>query len=299
MATAISIGNFDAVHLGHIALIKAARKAVGSDGRVEMWSFDPPPVSLIQPERHIDRLTTLQDRISLLLDAGADEVKRIVPTQALLSKSPQEYIEEICEQKEWDFIVEGEGFRFGKDRAGNCDTLVELGEDFEFVPIIVEGIEVALKDQAIVRASSSMVRWLLHAGRVEDASIMLGRDFSVHGVVVSGDHQGRDLGYPTANIHSIDTMLPRDGVYAGQATIDTNSTYPAAISIGTKPTFGDNDRVCEVHIIGYDGPMNYYNWPLTVTISHWIRDQLRFDTKEDLIYAIDQDISHVAQLLES
>jgi riboflavin kinase/FMN adenylyltransferase len=296
---AISIGNFDAVHLGHIALVKAARQAVGADGQVDVWSFDPSPVSVLKPEQKIDRLTTFPDRTSLLLEAGADEVKQIVPTKELLSKSPKTFISEVVEQSPFDYIVEGEGFRFGKNRAGNCQTLEELGHEFGFQSVIVEGVEVALKDQSIVRASSSMIRWLLHAGRVEDAAIMLGRDVTVSGVVAAGDRQGRALGYPTANVHAIDTMLPRDGIYAGCVSIDPGESHPAAISIGTKPTFGEHERVCEVHIIGYDGAVDHYDWPLTVTISHWIRDQLRFDSKEELIHAIEQDVAHITKLIES
>ena len=299
MKIAISIGNFDAVHLGHIALVETARQAVGADGQVEMWSFDPAPVSVLQPEQQIDRLTTFSDRTSLLLEAGADEVKQIVPTKELLSKSPNTFIAEIVEQSPFDYIVEGEGFRFGKNRAGTCETLEELGQEYGFQSVVVEGVEVALKDQSIVRASSSMTRWLLHAGRVEDAAIMLGRDVTVSGVVATGDRQGRVLGYPTANMHDIQTMLPRDGIYAGQVSINSDESHPAAISIGTKLTFGEHDRVCEVHIIGYDGAVDHYDWPLTVTISHWIRDQLRFDSKEELILAIEQDVAHITQLIES
>ena len=128
---------------------------------------------------------------------------------------------------------------------------------------------------------------------------MLGRDVTVSGVVGTGDRQGRVLGYPTANMHDIETMLPRDGIYAGQVSINLDESHPAAISIGTKPTFGEHDRVCEVHIIGYDGAVDHYDWPLTVTISHWIRDQLRFDSKEELIHAIEQDVAHITQLIES
>ena len=299
MKIAISIGNFDAVHLGHIALVDTARQVVGCDGRVELWSFDPSPVSVLQPDHQLDRLTTFSDRSSLLLKAGADEVKQIVPTESLLSSSPKKYIAEIVERTPFDYIVEGEGFRFGKNRAGTCETLTELGEEYGFQTVIVDGVEVALKDHSIVKASSSMVRWLLHAGRVEDAAIMLGRNVTVRGIVSPGDRQGRALGYPTANVHHIETTLPRDGVYAGHVTIDSDQKYPAAISIGTKPTFGEHDGVCEVHIIGYDGAEGHYDWPLTVTISHWIRDQLRFDSKEELIHAIDQDVVHVTQLIES
>ena len=299
MKIAISIGNFDAVHRGHIALVDAARSAVGDDGRVEMWSFDPTPGSILRPEQHSDRLTTFCERTALLLDAGADEVKQIKPTKALLSQSPESYIAGIIEKSDIHYIVEGEGFRFGKDRAGTCATLEALGQRFGFSTVVVAGVEVTLRDHSIVQASSSTIRWLMYAGRVEDAAIMLGRQVQVSGVVSRGDRRGRAMGFPTANLHGVETMLPCDGIYAGSVTLEDGKMCPAAISIGSKPTFGDHGRVCEVHIIGYDGDSDHYDWPLTVTISHWIRDQLRFDSKEELTRAIDQDIEHVQRLTES
>ena len=299
LKTAISIGNFDAVHLGHVALVEAARAVVGNKGRVEMWSFDPSPISVLRPEQHIDRLTTFKNRESLLLDAGADAVKQMVPTKELLSQTPESFISGIVEKSDIHCIVEGEGFRFGKNRAGTCGTLEELGQKLGFSNVVVKGVEVTLRDHSIVLASSSMVRWLLNAGRVEDAAIMLGRQVQLSGMVCSGDRRGRSLGIPTANLHGVETMLPRDGIYAGFVSIEGDKTYSAAVSIGSKPTFGVHDRVCEVHIIGYDGAEDHYDWPLTVTITHWIRDQLRFDSREELTRAIDKDIERVNKLTES
>ena len=277
----------------------AARAAVGKDGKVEMWSFDPTPASVLRPSLQVDRLTTFNDRTTLLLNAGADVVKQLVPTEELLSQSPESYIAGIVKENDIHYIIEGEGFRFGKDRAGTCETLLELGQTLGFTLVIVDGVEVALRDHSIVKASSSTIRWLMQAGRVEDAAIMLGRHVQVCGMVVQGDRRGRTMGFPTANLQGVETMLPCDGIYAGFVSIDEDSTYPAAISIGSKPTFGEHDRVCEVHIIGYDGAVDHYDWPLTVTISHWIRDQLRFNSTEELTSAIDQDIECVHRLTES
>jgi len=285
--------------MGHTALVHAARDAVGEHGRVEMWSFDPPPASVLHPGLHLDRLTTFDQRRTLLLDAGADEVKRIEPTTELLSQSPEEFIRKIVKEANPSHIVEGDGFRFGKNRTGSSTILKELGQQLGFTSIVVAPVEVALRDHLIVRASSSMVRWLLKAGRVEDAAIMLGRPVQVVGRVEQGKRQGRVMGIPTANLGGVETMLPSDGVYGGVATVDGNKSFQAAISIGTKPTFGKNKRVCEVHLIGYDGESDHYDWTLAVTFTHWIRDQLRFDSMDDLKRAMHNDIERIHTLLES
>ena len=298
LKTAISILNFDAVHLGHQALVEAARIAVGEDGRVEMWSFDPSPVSVLRPEIHIDRLTTFSQRRALLLDAGADEVRCLEPTPELLALEPRTYIRRVVEHVSPSYIVEGVGFRFGHERAGTIETLRTYGEECNFELIEVQGVELTLENDSVVRASSSMVRDLLNIGAIADATRMLGREYVLSGVVVQGDKRGRTLGIPTANLADVRTMLPRDGIYAGSAMIE-DELFIAAISVGTKPTFGSHDRVCEVHLIGFDGEIGMYDWPLSVTISHWIREQMKFDSVEALTIAIERDIQQAITLIES
>ncbi len=297
MNTAISIGNFDAVHQGHQALVEAARKAVGDAGCVEMWSFDPTPVSVLKPEVLIERITTFSQRQQLLIDAGADEVRRLTPTTEMLSLEPRTYIKRVIEEVSPSYIVEGEGFRFGHQREGTIETLRILGDEFNFDVIVKQGVDVCLEDNSIVRASSSKVRQLLNSGQIADVTRMLGREYELSGIVVQGDHRGRQLGIPTANLGNVQTMLPRDGIYAGSALID-DTKYIAAISIGTKPTFGINDRVCEVHLVGFDGENSHYEWPLNVTISHWLREQIAFDSVESLKLAIEDDIQTTISLIE-
>jgi len=135
-------------------------------------------------------------------------------------------------------------------------------------------------------------------GRVQDVAKVLGREYELSGVVTKGDCRGRELGFPTANLGQVHTMLPRDGIYAGTAIID-GTVFIAAISVGTKPTFGSHARICEAHLIGFDGEIGVYEWPLTVTISHWIREQVAFDSIESLTIAIEQDIQSAIKLIES
>ena len=298
LKTAISIGNFDAVHIGHLALVESARNAVGEHGRVEMWSFDPSPVSVLRPEVHIDRITTFFQRQALLLEAGADVVRCLEPTTELLSLEPRAYLQQVIEEVSPSYIVEGVGFRFGHERAGSIETLRDFGDEFNFELIEVPGVEVTLEDQSVVKASSSMVRNLLNVGSIADVTRMLGREYVISGVVVQGDKRGRTLGIPTANLGDVHTMLPRDGIYAGSAMIE-NERFIAAVSIGTKPTFGRNDCVCEVHLIGFDGEIGVYEWPLSVTISHCIREQIKFDSVEALTIEIERDIQRAITLVES
>ncbi len=298
MSKAIAIGNFDAVHRGHVGLVEVAREAVGSDGIVEIWSFDPSPVSVLKPSVHIERVTTFSHRRQLLLGAGADAVLQVEPTSELLSLEPEEYIARITAESSQSCIVEGEGFRFGHNRKGTIETLKTLGEKYQYETIEVPPVFVTLGDGERIKASSSMVRKLLNEGRMKDVRCMLGRCYELTGKVVQGDHIGRKLGIPTANLGDVETMMPKEGIYAGTATID-GLKYIAAISIGTKPTFGENKKVCEVHLIGFDGEIGLYDWPLSVTISSWIREQITFDSVEALTIAIRNDIQVAIQHIES
>jgi riboflavin kinase/FMN adenylyltransferase len=135
-------------------------------------------------------------------------------------------------------------------------------------------------------------------GNVEDAATMLGRDVQISGIVAKGDQRGRAMGIPTANLSQVETMLPKDGIYAGTSEVD-GETYIAAISVGTKPTFGVHDRVVEAHLIGFDGDLHHYGWSLTVTISHWMREQVTFDSTQGLRTQIEADIQATIKLIES
>ncbi|MEE2819171.1 MAG: riboflavin biosynthesis protein RibF [Planctomycetota bacterium] len=292
---AISIGTFDAIHVGHQAIIAAARKAVGEQGIVALHSFDPPPISVLKPTLPFHRLTAIDNRVALLKTYGVDEVSVLAPRQNLLEMSPEAFVLDLVEKHQPDVIVEGENFRFGKDRSGTIETLESLGEMHGFKVISVAQVERSLNDQSVVQVSSSLVRWLLQHGRVEDVATLLGRSYVISGAVVKGDQRGRTIGFPTANMSDIQTMLPKDGVYAGETTIEGKS-YPVALSVGTKPTFNDSSVSCEAHIIGFEGKIDHYEWKLTVTITAWIRNQVKFDTIKALIDAIQKDVERALEI---
>jgi len=294
---ALSIGNFDAVHHGHVAIVKAARTAV-CEGKVVIWSFNPSPTAFLHPEMEVERLTEFSKRSDLLIQAGADEVVELVPTADLMHQPPEVFVANFAEVLSPQFIVEGEGFRFGKNREGTLDELVRLGSKYEFSTTKVSPVEVTLQDQSVHRASSSLVRTLIKNGRVEDAYLVLGRPVSVSGTVAKGDQRGRSIHFPTANIEQVQTLLPADGIYAGHGTLEDGTSFPAAISIGTKPTFGKHERACEAYLIGFEGEQGIYGWKLELSFDYWLRDQIRFDSVEELKTAIQDDVEKTTRLLE-
>ena len=285
----ISIGNFDGVHLGHQALLSRARELAGA-GRVVAVTFEPHPAAVLHPETAPARLSGADQRRNRLLEAGADEVRELQPSPELLDMDAEAFISALLDDEGgFDAVVEGPDFRFGRRRSAGIDTLHEIGSRRGFRVEVIQPRLVTLEDRSEVQVSSSLIRWLLQHGRVVDAAIALGRPYRLAGTVVSGDQRGRTLGYPTANLDHGDLLLPADGIYAGLAHLPEGSTRPAAVSIGTKPTFGTSVRIAEVHLIGHDGPVDDYGWTLQVELRKWLRDQTRFDDIDDLLKRIGLD----------
>jgi riboflavin kinase/FMN adenylyltransferase len=300
--TVVSIGSFDGVHVGHRTLIERARAIAGPSGRVVAMSFFPHPMSRLRPEAAPGRLTDFDQRCEALRAAGADEVIALEPTPELLGRSPEDFIDWVRDRLSPIAFVEGPDFRFGRARAGDNVLLRDLGERHGFALEVVEEVDVALADQSIVRASSTVVRWLLERGRVQDAALVLGRRYEVRGVVHKGDQRGRLLGYPTANVET-STMLPRDGVYAGDARLPDGSIRPAAVHIGPRATFDRMNRTMEVFVLGWQGPVAEgraeYGWPISVRFDAWLRDQAKYDSAADLCVQMARDVDRAAACFRS
>jgi riboflavin kinase/FMN adenylyltransferase len=301
--TAVTIGNFDGVHAGHIALVRRARHLAdeGGRGKVVALAFDPHPISVLRPDAAPARLSTFKDRVALLTAAGCDEVVQLQPTMDLLNKSPEQFMSSVVQQHHPRFVVEGDDFRFGKGRAGDVQTLATLGAKMGFRADVVPPVEVPLSDHLIVRASSSIIRWLLTQGRVADAARVLGRPYELSGTVVKGDQRGRDLGFPTTNLDT-DCLIPADGIYAAIAHLPSGGSVAAAVNIGNRPTFNGQDRRAEAHLMpvtpGTELPaIPDYNWPLRLHFIAWLRDDLRFDTVELLVDQIRRDCDRVQRVL--
>jgi len=285
----ITIGNFDGVHVGHQALLARARVLAGSSGQVVAVTFDPHPAMLLKPELAPPAVQTLQERRECLVKYGAFDVHVINTTKELLTMSAEQFMAWLREQIAFECIVEGPDFHFGKDRAGDINTLRAIGLKNNFTVDQVEPVEVALSDASSAVASSSLLRWLLQHGRVNDVAAVLGRAYQLTGVVQKGDQRGRTLGWPTANIATGARLIPSDGIYAGVATLPTGARKRAAISIGTKPTFGVHARTVEAFVLDHKAPVDDYGWTLTLEFSRWLRGQTRFDGVQALLEQMNID----------
>ncbi len=294
--TVVTIGNFDGAHLGHQALIRAARQAAGDAGRVVAMVFDPHPATVLRPDAVPARLTSLSQRTRLLTDLGVDEVVPLAPTPELLGTCPESFITRVSERLRPAAIVEGPDFRFGRDRAGDVRLLEELGRRLGFEATIVPPAQAVLSDHSIVTVSSSLVRWMLEHGRVADALRLLGRPYEVQGEVRRGDQRGRLLGVPTVNLFP-ETILPADGVYFGHASDPQGQWLPAAINVGAAPTFAGGKRRCEAHLIDGHWPLDTYGWMCAVRFEGFLRNEMRFDGVEAVRRQIGRDIDRSRDLL--
>ncbi len=329
---AVTIGNFDGVHLGHQALLRACRDQVGPGGLVVVIAFDPHPQTVLAEEAVPPRLTTFDDRAELLRQAGVDQVRKLVPDARLLALSPEAFAKQVLDEFAPSVIVEGEGFRFGRDRAGDLDLLGEVAGARGCRVRVVSPVEIDLVDQTMVPVSSTRVRWLLGNGRVADASRLLGRPYSLAGPVVRCDRRGRTIGFPTANIDA-STMLPGNGVYAAMATLPDGRVCPAAVNVGTRPTVDGTRRCVEAHVLeavekggwkppplgakegsgGWKPPpldgssgdwktlpgLPEYDWNLKIELLDWVRDEIRFGSVEALVEQMHRDCARVREMVQT
>ncbi len=287
---AISIGNFDGVHRGHAALLAELRRhadAVG--GPAVALTFDPHPIELLRPAQAPPRLTTTEDRSRLLLDLGADHVVVLRANPELLALRAAEFFAEVIQKRlQARALVEGDNFGFGRGREGDVTTLAELCESAGIrltvvPPLILDGDEV----------SSSRVRSALAAGNVREAALLLGRPYRLHGIVGSGQRRGQKLGFPTANLEQVQTLIPGDGVYAVRVPHE-GKIWPGAANVGSNPTFGETARKVEIHLIGFQGDL-YGKW-LTVDFVERLRDTSQFKSVAELVEQLRRDIEQARRI---
>jgi riboflavin kinase/FMN adenylyltransferase len=295
--TAVLIGNFDGVHTGHRHLIDVARSLVSDQGRVVAIFFDPHPATLVRPESVPPMISTPEDRRALLVGAGVDHVEVIKTTPEFLEMSPEAFLHWLVSRYTPQWIVEGRDFRFGRGRSGTVETLTTQGVELGFQVKIVDPVEVFLQDQSAVVAKSSTARWLIEQGRVGDARCILERSHRLSGRVQRGSQWGRRMGIPTANLGDVPVVIPAEGIYAGRATDDQGKWHDAAISVGTRPTFGDHPRVVEVHLCECSMSLESYDWQMDVEIVAWIRDQVTYDDHTALVDQMRRDIATCGDLL--
>ncbi len=289
---ALTIGNFDGVHRGHACLIKRL-KEIANDigGPTIVFTFDPHPVRLLRPEETPPPLTWTRRKADLLRKLGVDAVVAYPTNLEMLFLTYQQFFNQIiCQQISARAMVEGPNFYFGKDRAGNVQQLSELCQQqkivFEIVDPTIAG------DQMI---SSSRIRNLIRDGSVGQARECLTEPYRIRGMVTHGAARGSTIGFPTANLDAIDTLVPKFGVYAGRAYVD-NHQYWAAIHIGPNPTFKELTTKVEVHIVDFDDTI--YGQVLEVDFVDRIRDVRQFDSSDELVQQLQLDVQQTRRIAD-
>ncbi|MEU7862490.1 bifunctional riboflavin kinase/FAD synthetase [Nonomuraea sp. NPDC049141] len=294
----VTIGVFDGVHRGHQRVVERAVAAARERGlRSVAVVFEPHPREVVRPGSHPARLTTPRRRSELLTGLGVDEVCVEEFTLELSRMSPGEFAQSmLADRLRAAVVVVGANFTFGHRAAGDTETLAALGEKYDFTVEVVP-----LRDGV----SSTEIRERLVAGDVEGATADLGRPHRVEGVVVRGYQRGRQLGFPTANVETQPhTAIPADGVYAGWlecvpvANLPTayeGERWPAAISVGTNPTFEGVPRTVEAYALDRDD-LELYGVHVAVDFGARLRGNTRFDSIEELIAQIHADVDQARRL---
>jgi riboflavin kinase/FMN adenylyltransferase len=291
----VTIGVFDGVHRGHQHLITAAVAA----GRARtlptvLITFDPHPAEVVRPGSHPARLTELRRRADLVAEFGVDAFLVLPFTTEMARMSPGEFAHEVLvDRLHAAAVLVGRNFTFGHRAAGDVTVLAELGRRFGFV---VEGVELTTADgHDGVTYSSTYIRSCIDAGEVEAAAAALGRSHRVEGVVVHGYRRGRQLGFPTANIATAPfTALPADGVYAGRFVLG-DRRLPAAVSVGSNPTFSGTVRTVEAYVLDVDE--DFYGHEVGIDFVARLRGQERYDDLDELVKAIRDDVARTRALL--
>ncbi|WP_067247640.1 bifunctional riboflavin kinase/FAD synthetase [Microbacterium resistens] len=296
--TVVAIGKFDGVHAGHRAVIERARadaQALGA--RTVAVTFDRNPLSILRPDRCPDSLVTVERKLELLAECGLDATLVLTFDEQLAAREATDFVRSILvDALHAAVILVGRDFRFGHRGAGTPELLRELGAESGFTVDLVEDVFLEGFDR---RVSSTWIRELLAAGDVSLAAAVLGRPVTVRGEVVHGLKRGRELGFPTANLEpALDALAPADGVYAGWLEDRTTGLrHPAAISVGTNPTFDDvPQRQVEAHVLDQDD-LDLYGHDAVVEFTQRLRGMTAFTGIEQLKESIAADVVQARRLL--
>lgn len=288
----VTVGMYDGVHRGHQFLLETAVARAHSAGLCSVAvTFDPHPSEVVRPGSHPPILTSVNRKAELLAGLGLDALCVIPFTTDFSRLLPDEFVHSaLVAHLHAAAVVVGENFRFGHKAQGSVDTLRELGERFGF-----QTEAVGIQRAGDLPLSSTYVRACIAAGDMATAAAALGRSHRVEGIVVRGDRRGRQLGYPTANVECPGhTAIPADGVYAGQLIRDGKS-LPAAVSVGTNPTFSGVQRRVEAFVLDFSDDM--YGEHVAVEFIARLRGMERFEKVQDLIAAMDGDVARTRAVL--
>lgn len=287
----LTMGKFDGLHLGHQQLISTTverARSLGFGSAVLTW--EPHPNAILRPDQPLQLLTSLEERIELIAGLGPDLLIVAPFSNETKATSAETYMRQIVAAVPVRELWVGEGFAMGRGRSGDVANLMTIGLELGFAVGTVSKIIVG--DGPV---SASRVRERLRLGDVEGVVALLGRPFGLRGVVVAGDHRGRTIGFPTANLH-IDPVhvLPADGVYAGHVYLD-GTALPAVTNVGVRPTFDGLHHTVEAHLLDWSGDL--YGHSIRVTFQHRLRGEQRFNGVEALVAQIRQDAERARELL--
>jgi len=291
---AVTIGNFDGVHRGHQALVRATvASARAHSGTALVLTFDPHPARVLAPSRAPANLTTPAQKAELLAALGTDGVVTLPFDAGVAALAPEVFVARVLvETLGARHVVVGEGFRFGRGQSGDAATLGRLGSERGFT---VEAMAAVLHGGEPV--SSSRVREALAAGDVVLARELLGRDYFVDATVVPGDGRGRTIGIPTANLECDNEIVPARGVYAGRVRTSGGAWHPAVANRGLRPTFGGSTETVEAHLLDFGGDL--YGSRVRLAFVHRLREERRFAGPEPLLAQIRDDVARARALLST
>jgi len=285
--TGLAVGVFDGVHLGHQAVVKSLA------GRIDALTFEPHPLAVIAPDRVPPRLTTLEQKVAYMRAQGTVTVVAVKFDDELRNMEPAQFVDEIARVfPDLREVAVGEGWTFGKNRAGTTDRLSALADKHGFS---VNAIPPVMYDGAPV--SSTRIREAIAQRNFELAGKLLGRSYAVTGKVIRGDQRGRTLGFPTANVAEVEQLLPPRGVYACRARLAAHLTrYKAVMNLGARPTFTSNGvDALEVHILDFDSDL--YGQKLWVSDLHFLRNEQAFPDADALKTQIAEDVARARAVL--
>ena len=288
-----SIGNFDGVHRGHPAMLDVLTHRARSENAPSIAiTFDPHPIALLHPKATPPPLTSIEYRAELLARHGVDVTVVLQTDPQLLSLKAQEFFDDIVRIKlDVKGLVEGSNFFFGCNRSGNITVLRSLCDDCGLSLDVVPSV--TIEEQLV---SSSVIRSLIASGDIAHAVRLLGQPHRIRGTVCRGSKRGRTLGFPTANLMDVKTLMPSNGVYAALVNLD-DVCLPAAVHIGPNPTFGENASKTEVHIIDFSGDI--YERTLDVDVLDRVRNVKSFSTVDQLVDQLQLDIDTARKIAVS
>jgi riboflavin kinase/FMN adenylyltransferase len=303
----LTIGNFDGVHLGHQEILAAAKR-IAQERAAELvaMTFEPHPVAILHPDRAPGMLTPLELKTHLLAECGVDALIVLEDNRRLLNLSPGNFASRfIVDNMQPGVVVEGDDFNFGLHRAGNIDTLRELGSQKGFEVCVIGPKEIKLSTGQTVRVSSTLIRYMLESGHVADAAAALGRPYRLIEKIIAGRGIGKKLGFPTLNMKKPTQVIPAEGVYAGfvkigqtiEDVLTSEEKIPAVYSIGQARTYGEEfPLLIEAHLL-IENVGDLIGKYMAMDFIQRLRSQHKFETPQDLSKQIAKDCEKAKQIL--